>query len=786
MKLAKNTLFASIFLFLSACGGGNSESPPNTPPTISVSNLSVSESATASISATIQDEGTIQTILWEQVSGTSVSLLQADTSTVSFDSPAVIENETIQLRVSATDDAGETTSALVEIEVLSNRLAFSISGVVYDGPVSSADISLTGEGVNVSGVANEAGEYTLEVDFDDSFADVVLKLTANGVDDQDFIKLESILGSVLELDELAGEDQLLDSSELFRTNITNVTTALTLATEAANQGTITSLEEFNNAKRNLDPALILPYATVQKLVIDFAAEDQRLALPDNVENTIGLLQDDVQFRAYVQNAVSIVSERTFPKSIYQTALEEILSDPILLGLDLSRDAIIGKYYTESVPEVHVASDTIKLNLSGQQLVFNADGTGVEITPPRVDQLATELMFTWQKTDEGTVVTYIDPPVVSFSRTTNIENIPYTEEQRDIKAVFKRVYSDEGITLFTKETTTAFTFSLPGLDSVEEVTVYAFKAYNQSSIANAQTIVQIGSTYSVSVPDAILRLQNEMTNSTFFVTSAVRQLQFQGDPMVGGTATMRAPEYSANGAINYREKSVDWSINSSGEIALESADESIVVSILSKNTDEELNVSTALDSETITTAMNGSMQVHQSDWTSENAVGIFIQRSESFDSRRTLNWYSWYETYADGTGYRLSVEDQNGDGSITSEDRVFPEPLLWQRDAEGNLILRRYRSSTSLRFCEPPVFNPTPLESCALYSQLILDMLSSDDSSGKFETEQTSMFFNDFRLKRSNPELTTTNSALRNVSTSIAGWKRLDARPIEVPDELLIQ
>ena len=99
----------------------------NQAPTLTTdSDQAVNEQALVSLTASAQDvDGTIVSYLWEQVAGTSVSLVDANRPSVSFVAPGVATDETLSFDVTVTDDDDATTTARLNL-------------VVHDVPVSPA------------------------------------------------------------------------------------------------------------------------------------------------------------------------------------------------------------------------------------------------------------------------------------------------------------------------------------------------------------------------------------------------------------------------------------------------------------------------------------------------------------------------------------------------------------------------------------------------------------------------------------------------------------------------
>jgi len=116
----------SLAMICSSCGGGGggSSAAPNPPPVNQAptanagADQSADEGTTVDLSATGADgDGTIASYSWQQESGTTVTVTDADMANASFDVPMVAASEVLVFRVTVTDDDGATGSDTVSITV---------------------------------------------------------------------------------------------------------------------------------------------------------------------------------------------------------------------------------------------------------------------------------------------------------------------------------------------------------------------------------------------------------------------------------------------------------------------------------------------------------------------------------------------------------------------------------------------------------------------------------------------------------------------------------------------
>jgi len=138
MKFISSVIFS---LFISACGGGSSETSdtkkeqevtPNILPTVSAGqDSSFIENINASLVGSASDsDGSIVSVLWEQTAGTTVTLTGADSVEASFVTPEVISDEVLTFTITATDDSGASTTKTLLITVTNMPKINGIIGTV--------------------------------------------------------------------------------------------------------------------------------------------------------------------------------------------------------------------------------------------------------------------------------------------------------------------------------------------------------------------------------------------------------------------------------------------------------------------------------------------------------------------------------------------------------------------------------------------------------------------------------------------------------------------------------
>lgn len=363
----KRLVRASFFLvssLLLGCGGsgdGASAPPPidtipmNSEPTVSISgNDSVQERQTLFLNADATDsDGNITSYLWSVKSGPSVSLNGADSSELSFTAPDVDEDTSLVLDVTVTDNDGATTTSEISISITRKVSSVTINGLVTDKAITNANLVITVGDSIFNAVANENGIYNAIITIDESLVNELVQIRALGEQSiNPEVEFVSLLTSVSNLILIAGDDGILNSSEDFRVNVTNVTTAeFALIEQAGPLPTSDSqLLEAQDAV-NQEEKLIL--AALIKIVVDGEGDDA-FNLPAGVISTLDLIDDKSTSEAFIaevnaQNP-SLIDE-TIDKIVNDTDLSD--SAAIIGTWAMVDQAFTSLTFTDSGHYIHM-------------------------------------------------------------------------------------------------------------------------------------------------------------------------------------------------------------------------------------------------------------------------------------------------------------------------------------------------------------------------------------------------------------------------------------------------
>ncbi|PWW10336.1 MULTISPECIES: Ig-like domain-containing protein [Pseudidiomarina] len=163
----------------------------------------------------------------------------------------------------------------------------AIAGRAIDSPIANATITLTVGEQTFTTTADADGYFSLDLELLDLSSDAVLKITATGAGEQEYVTLNSRLTTVAELLALAGDDRVLSAEESSNVVITHVTTAINQQLEVLAQDAPITAANFNELLMQLDGYLTMEMAALIKLLVD----DENYSLPEGFTSIADFLND---------------------------------------------------------------------------------------------------------------------------------------------------------------------------------------------------------------------------------------------------------------------------------------------------------------------------------------------------------------------------------------------------------------------------------------------------------------------------------------------------------------
>ncbi|TMP39697.1 PKD domain-containing protein [Pseudoalteromonas rubra] len=371
MKSLKLLLAAFCLTALAAgCGGssdsGSSPNPnPNPNPTtnqapsVSIAGDSEAlEQTLVSLKANATDsDGDIASYSWSIASGPTATLNSSTTSDVSFTTPEVTQDTPMVLSVTVTDDDGATATATKNFTVKRLVRSVTLTGVVTDAPIANAALTVYVGDESFPTTAGNDGTYTIQLDVDDSAVNKLIRIKANGGPDQENVEFYSQLESFTSVTEQAGSDGVVNSTENFGVNITNVTTAEYALLTSAVGGAPQTTSELNNALVGIDANEKLTLSALIKLVVD-GSGGKKFSLPQGVSNTFQLVSSQTA-TAELTNTIN-----DDDPTLIEKTKEAIKNDDKLV--DNGEGSIVGSYLIGS---------TRYFRSHFTEMTLNNDGTG---------------------------------------------------------------------------------------------------------------------------------------------------------------------------------------------------------------------------------------------------------------------------------------------------------------------------------------------------------------------------------------------------------------------------
>jgi hypothetical protein len=323
------TSFVLVALLLHGCGKNDDskKNPPpvNSGPTVSITgDNTVVEKESLSLSAVASDsDGQISSYKWTITSGPSATLSGDTTANIIIDTPDINTDTEMVLQVLVSDNDGATATASYKVTITRISTALTLIGKVVDAPIPDATVAIVIGTDSFSGQSDANGDYSLDLDVDESNLAKLVKITASGnPSTHPDILFVSQLNTFAQLVELAGSESQLTSTNLFGLNVTNVSTAESVLLEKANEGLPPETpEKLQQLLALLDPQKKLEMAALIKLVVD----DANYSLPDGVSNTFELVNDETSlqnFKEFVNSQDSALIAATIQTMI---ADEELIS-----------------------------------------------------------------------------------------------------------------------------------------------------------------------------------------------------------------------------------------------------------------------------------------------------------------------------------------------------------------------------------------------------------------------------------------------------------------------------
>lgn len=476
LKLIASTVSACFLV--SGCSfdkDEDSDETVNLAPTVAISGQSeIQEKTSFSLTASASDsDGQIVNYYWQHDSTLNLSAQNPNSNEITYLSPDITEDVTVNFTVTVEDDDGATTNATQQVLIKRNSTAVTLNGLITDNTISFANVEITIGDKTYSATADENGIYTVALDVDEALDQTLVKVKAKGRDDLNpGVEFISQLSSVKKLATQAGDDGILDSNENFGVNTTNVTTAeYALIVRDGNEPT--SEDELDNALLNVDADEKVQLASLIKIIVD----NPDYELPEGVENTLDLVINEEaaeQFEEYVNEQD--------PDLIEQTKAEIKEDEDLVTG---SKEMLIGEYIINS-PRYYANA--------ASHLTLNENGTGQY-------HAVTGSSLTWQEVSGKIEVTLQSPVLIN----------KYSQIEDDVETVSEEYLNSFSLQVLGENDV------FKTIDIKSDITVYenSVEVQNKQEIQTTNLILK-SKTLSLTVEDIVGEWEMQRSESRDFI------------------------------------------------------------------------------------------------------------------------------------------------------------------------------------------------------------------------------------------------------------------------------
>lgn len=634
-------------------GGNEDEGSPNTAPTISVSEISIEEKLPVTISPTITDDGEISHYEWIQLRGPSAALDSTDDAELTFVAPEVKQDETMTFQITVIDDMGAESIAEVDVFVQQKTLALTLSGLVTDAPIVNPKLTIFVGEQEFTVEGDSDGAYIVELILDDTQAEDFVRIIAQGVGNQQNAKLQSLLGTVTKLSDLAGEDKILDKDELFSVNVTNLSTARSVLILEKNNGQFVATDaELDLLNKGIDPLKLINFAVAIKIVIDKSADESAFSLPIDIEDTLALISN--------KDAITEYLEKVKNDAVFSSTTSEMLSDENII-LPFQPAPI---YYIDNSKEMGV-------------LELSEDHSGSFLSS------ADRLELTWFISNGKLVTRYNNKGILLWEG----------EEQRDVNGLseFKSfgVYITEKHYHLIQESEESTVFNI--VSKAEKI--FTDNTIDSKDIETTNTPIQ-GNT--VTAYTSAQTLPFDLPNETPF-TIALPSL---------GSINSIVNQVSENNAINREYYGTKFQMNENGTGVALGIDENFQWQIIDVNGNEELHISLdsgvntkyvrinqqryaaviEKDNIRVSQVENGALVDSQLAFDADAISGIYLNTT---DKKSDTTNFAWQELWPTGEVYDITTIDQDNNGKI-EDSEIYINFGHWTVSAHGRLNIQLYK------------------------------------------------------------------------------------------------
>ncbi|UCX03273.1 PKD domain-containing protein [Shewanella glacialimarina] len=360
-------------------------------------------------------DGSIATYLWEQTSGPVLTIIGAETKSISFDIPSVTMDTQISFKVTVTDDDGDIANTTIETAIerieTDYQLAGKVVGDVFAGKMLKAVVS-----TEVAETAiKDDGTFSINLKVDDDIPLTKLvkisTLAATGINLTLLLpsldKLDSIIFTPSNASKLNNINaQQAATASLTSLSVSAVSTALYSLILASNKGVEPdNINTIELIESQLNPEDVIRSAAVVKILL----ESDTIVLPEGINNVVDLIANPEALDSFVATITAMTPD------LIENEMDAIIADPNLTPPVDSSSVAKVYYQTEPVAPTFLAR-------SGSRYQFDDNGIG-----KFTDSFGVSI-FGWEIKEGKIDITYTNPAVsVSYDDVSALDALSQTDK-----------------------------------------------------------------------------------------------------------------------------------------------------------------------------------------------------------------------------------------------------------------------------------------------------------------------------------------------------------------------
>ncbi|MDT0582108.1 hypothetical protein [Brumicola blandensis] len=594
-----------------------------------------------------------------------------------------------------------------------STVSLQISGTISSPDLPNALITATVAGRSFETSSDELGNYSLEIEINESEQTSLLVIDAFGTGSLSHIHYKTYVDSIQSLLTIGNQ---LNDSDVPSLRVSQIKTALSAVLR--HEGEITDLDSLALARQEYDRDLVLPFATTLVYFTDLV-DGQMFDLPDGIETTWELLSD----KETALDMARVLAERNPPAAQGETSEFNEVTQSLVTNSEL-----VGSAESLNLPTNFYFIGLGDSNGDGK-IELLEDGSG------SLTFSGTEYPATWDLQDQllnlqldgAAFRVFLSGNICEgYIRTANIGFIDDAADSTLLSLLLTRevICEDEPSLNYTSRT------------------VQAYEVVDERVVADPEWLTE--GEYVLLSPDVVIsHITPESPQAVLNFSYLTRVIVSEGN----GFVLRRAIDFTVDNELIYKEyqgtfssdqkqlilpleDGETFSFNIARPISNELALSSISATQIAISNDEsEPDAEVDPDAKTLVQKSGFIVQKDEQNFTDNSIVGWYESRNVSWFKTQT----TWYEYREDGTAYTYSWIDQNDDHQIqeasnTGQSEISIFKRYWRLndggDVEEKVYLPIFRGNDDA--CASATFDSFPEQDCYLRQTSVISRINSID------------------------------------------------------------